>query len=159
MSETKKSYTQTLKSFSSTFWVGNLLQLTERWAYFSIFSLLALYLVAGTDNAAELHTGYFTKHGDGGVDFLPIANLTKGEVFEWAKELGIHEDLINKAPSAGLWEGQTDESEMGTSYKYIDMVLEGKADQVPEKDKAIIDRLHRVSEHKRVPAARPPIFE
>ncbi len=48
---------------------------------------------------------------------------------------------------------------MGTSYKYIDMVLEGKADQVPEKDKAIIDRLHRVSEHKRVPAARPPIFE
>ena len=112
-----------------------------------------------SDNAAELHTGYFTKHGDGGVDFLPIANLTKGEVFEWAKELGIHEDLINKAPSAGLWEGQTDESEMGTSYKYIDMVLEGKADQVPEKDKAIIDRLHRVSEHKRVPAARPPIFE
>ena len=112
-----------------------------------------------TDNAAEIHTGYFTKHGDGGVDFLPIANLTKGEVFEWAKELGIHEDLINKAPSAGLWEGQTDESEMGTSYKYIDMVLEGKADQVPEKDRAIIERLHRVSEHKRVPAARPPIFE
>ena len=49
MAEQKKSYTQTLKSFSSTFWVGNLLQLTERWAYFSIFSLLALYLVAGTD--------------------------------------------------------------------------------------------------------------
>ena len=49
MSETKKTYTQTLKSFSSTFWVGNFLQLTERWAYFSIFSLLALYLVAGTD--------------------------------------------------------------------------------------------------------------
>lgn len=117
------------------------------------------YLVAGTDNAAEIHTGYFTKHGDGGVDFLPIANLTKGEVFEWAKELGIHEDLINKAPSAGLWEGQTDESEMGTSYKYIDMIIEGKADQVPEKDRAIIERLHRVSEHKRVPAARPPIFE
>ena len=49
MSETKKSYSQTLKSFTTTFWVGNLLQLTERWAYFSIFSLLALYLVAGTD--------------------------------------------------------------------------------------------------------------
>ena len=49
MSETKKTYAQTLKSFSSTFWVGNFLQLTERWAYFSIFSLLALYLVAGTD--------------------------------------------------------------------------------------------------------------
>ena len=49
MSENKRSYLQTLKSFSSTFWVGNFLQLTERWAYFSIFSLLALYLVAGTD--------------------------------------------------------------------------------------------------------------
>ncbi|WP_300277960.1 NAD(+) synthase, partial [Peptacetobacter sp.] len=88
------------------------------------------YLVVGTDNAAELHTGYFTKHGDGGVDILPLANLTKSEVFEWAKELGIHEDLINKAPSAGLWEGQTDENEMGTTYNYIDAVLEGRREDV-----------------------------
>lgn len=117
------------------------------------------YLVAGTDNAAELLTGYFTKFGDGGVDFLPIANLPKYEVYEWAKELGIHEDLINKAPSAGLWEGQTDEDEMGTSYKYIDMVVDGKRDQVPEKDLEIIDRLNRVSEHKRSVVARPPIFK
>lgn len=117
------------------------------------------YLVAGTDNAAELLTGYFTKYGDGGVDILPIANLTKKEVYEWAKELGIHEDLINKAPSAGLWEGQTDENEMGTTYNYIDLVVEGKRDQVPEKDLEIIDRLHRVSEHKRVPVPRPPVFE
>ncbi len=117
------------------------------------------YLVAGTDNAAEVYTGYFTKHGDGGVDILPIANLTKSEVYEWAKELGIHEDLINKAPSAGLWEGQTDENEMGTSYKYIDMVVEGKKDQVPQRDLEIIERLHRVSEHKRKTAPKPPIFE
>ncbi|MBS5596706.1 NAD(+) synthase [Peptostreptococcus anaerobius] len=117
------------------------------------------YLVAGTDNAAELLTGYFTKYGDGGVDFLPLANLTKAEVYEWAKELGIHDDLISKAPSAGLWDGQTDENEMGTTYKYIDMVIEGKRDQVPEKDLAIIDRLHRVSEHKRVPVPRPPKWD
>lgn len=117
------------------------------------------YLVAGTDNAAELYTGYFTKFGDGGVDMLPIANLPKHEVYEWAKELGIHEDLINKAPSAGLWEGQTDENEMGTTYAYIDKVVEGKRDEVPEKDLEIIERLHRVSEHKRVPAPKPPIFE
>lgn len=117
------------------------------------------YLVAGTDNAAEVYTGYFTKFGDGGVDILPIANLTKREVYEWAKELGVHEDLINKAPSAGLWEGQTDENEMGTTYNYIDKVVEGKRDEVPEKDLEIIDRLHRVSEHKRVPAPKPPIFE
>ena len=117
------------------------------------------YLVAGTDNAAELYTGYFTKFGDGGVDILPIANLSKREVYEWAKELGIHEDLINKAPSAGLWEGQTDENEMGTTYDYIDKVVAGKKDEVPEKDLEIIERLHRVSEHKRVPAPKPPIFE
>lgn len=117
------------------------------------------YLVAGTDNAAEVYTGYFTKFGDGGVDILPIANLPKYEVYEWAKELGVHEDIINKAPSAGLWEGQTDENEMGTTYAYIDMVVEGKKDHVPEKDLEIIERLHRVSEHKRVPAPKPPIFE
>lgn len=117
------------------------------------------YLVAGTDNAAELLTGYFTKYGDGGVDFLPLANLTKAEVYEWAKELGIHDDLINKAPSAGLWDGQTDENEMGTTYKYIDMVIDGKRDMVPEKDLEIIDRLNRVSEHKRVPVPRPPKWD
>ncbi len=116
------------------------------------------YLVAGTDNAAELYTGYFTKYGDGGVDFLPIANLTKEEVYEWAKELGIHSDLIDKAPSAGLWEGQTDENEMGTTYHYIDLVVQGRKSEVPQKDLEIIERLHRVSEHKRVPAPKPPIF-
>lgn len=116
------------------------------------------YLVAGTDNAAEVYTGYFTKYGDGGVDFLPIANLPKHEVYEWAKELGVHEDIINKAPSAGLWEGQTDENEMGTTYHYIDLVVEGREDEVPKKDLDIIKRLHRVSEHKRVAVPRPPIW-
>lgn len=116
------------------------------------------YLVVGTDNAAEIHTGYFTKHGDGGVDLIPLANLTKREVYEWAKELGVHDDVINKAPSAGLWEGQTDEIEMGTTYDMIDAVLEGRLDEVPQKDQDIIARLHRISEHKRHTAAAPPKF-
>ncbi len=117
------------------------------------------YLVVGTDNAAEVHTGYFTKYGDGGVDLVPIANLPKAEVYEWAKELGVHNDVINKAPSAGLWEGQTDENEMGTTYNMIDKVLAGKRDEVPQKDLEIIDRLHRISAHKREVAPAPPIFE
>lgn len=116
------------------------------------------YLVVGTDNAAEIHTGYFTKHGDGGVDLVPLANITKREVYEWAKALGVHEDVINKAPSAGLWEGQTDEIEMGTTYDMIDSVVEGRLDEVPEKDQEIIARLHRISEHKRHTAAAPPKF-
>lgn len=116
------------------------------------------YLVVGTDNAAEIHTGYFTKYGDGGVDLVPLANLTKRDVYEWAKVLGVHEDVINKSPSAGLWEGQTDEIEMGTTYDMIDAVVEGRLDEVPEKDKEIIERLHRISEHKRHIAAKPPKF-
>lgn len=116
------------------------------------------YLVVGTDNAAEIHTGYFTKYGDGGVDLIPLANLTKKEVYEWAKVLGVHDDIINKAPSAGLWEGQTDENEMGTTYDMIDAIVEGRIDEVPQKDKEIIARLHRVSEHKRHTAAAPPKF-
>ncbi|CEO14232.1 NAD(+) synthase [Paraclostridium sordellii] len=116
------------------------------------------YLVVGTDNAAEIHTGYFTKYGDGGVDLIPLANLTKREVYEWAKALGVHEDIINKAPSAGLWEGQTDENEMGTTYDMIDAIVEGKISDVPKKDQDIIARLHRISEHKRHTASAPPKF-
>lgn len=116
------------------------------------------YLVVGTDNAAEIHTGYFTKYGDGGVDLVPLANLTKRDVYEWAKALGVHEDVINKSPSAGLWEGQTDEIEMGTTYDMIDAVVEGRLDEVPQKDKEIIERLHRISEHKRHIAPKPPKF-
>ncbi|MGX8795602.1 NAD(+) synthase [Fusibacter sp. JL298sf-3] len=115
------------------------------------------YLVAGTDNAAELYTGYFTKYGDGGVDLLPIAHLLKQDVFKWAEELDVPQQIIDRKPSAGLWDGQTDEDEMGTTYDRIDAFLCGE--EVPEKDKAIIERLHRVSEHKRNMPPAPPAFE
>ncbi len=114
------------------------------------------YLVSGTDNAAEWYTGYFTKYGDGGVDLVPLVNFTKGEVREMAKVLGVPKEIIEKAPSAGLWEGQTDENEMGTTYEMIDKYLKGKA--VPDKDKQVIERMHRISEHKRNLAAKPPKF-
>jgi len=114
------------------------------------------YLVSGTDNAAELLTGYFTKYGDGGVDMLPLAHLTKREVFEWAKVLGVPQSVIERAPSAGLWEGQTDESEMGTTYDMIDDYIEGK--EIPEADKVIIERMNRVTEHKRTMPPAPPAF-
>ncbi|WIF94349.1 NAD(+) synthase [Caminicella sporogenes] len=114
------------------------------------------YLVAGTDNAAELYTGYFTKYGDGGVDILPIANLTKREVYEWGRFLGVPQSVLDRPPSAGLWEGQTDESEMGTTYDMIDDLLEGK--EIPEKDKKIIEKLHKRTEHKRKMPPMPPKF-
>lgn len=115
------------------------------------------YLVAGTDNAAELLTGYFTKYGDGGVDILPLAHLTKREVFEWARYLGVPQSVIDRKPSAGLWEGQTDEDEMGVTYDAIDDYIEGKP--VSEEDKKIIERMHARTEHKRVMPPAPPAFD
>lgn len=80
-------------------------------------------LVLGTGNRTELLTGYFTKYGDGGVDLLPIGGLYKTQVFQLARHLKIPERIISKAPSAGLWVGQTDEEELGISYLLLDQIL------------------------------------
>lgn len=114
------------------------------------------YLVTGTDNAAEWYTGYFTKYGDGGVDLVPLVHFSKGQVYEMAKILGVPEQVLQKKPSAGLWEGQTDESEMGTTYNKIDTFLQGK--DIPEKDRRVIESLHAKTAHKRRLAAAPPNF-
>lgn len=114
------------------------------------------YLVVGTDNAAEIYTGYFTKYGDGGVDILPIAHLKKEEVFQWSRYLGIPQSILDRPPSAGLWEGQTDEGEMGTTYTMVDALLDGK--DIPQKDRDVIEGLHRRSEHKRKLPDVPPKF-
>ncbi|MCX7903123.1 MAG: NAD(+) synthase [Caloramator sp.] len=105
------------------------------------------YLVAGTGNKSELTVGYFTKYGDSGVDILPLASFVKHEVWELARYFNVPEEIINKAPSAGLWENQTDEKEMGITYKELDeYILTGKAS---ERVKNIVDDLNRKSQHKR----------
>jgi NAD+ synthase len=91
-------------------------------------------IVMGTGNKSELLVGYFTKYGDGGVDFLPIGDLYKTEVRELAKKVGIPRRLIEKAPSAGLWEGQTDEGELGVSYEKLDQILLGFEMLVDNRD-------------------------
>ncbi|RYG74810.1 NAD(+) synthase [Lentibacillus lipolyticus] len=105
------------------------------------------YLVTGTDNAAEWYTGYFTKHGDGGVDILPLVDFLKHEVKEMGEYLGVPQEILDKQPSADLWEGQTDEAELGTTYAKIDAYLKGE--DIPEKDKEIIQQLHSRTAHKR----------
>ncbi|TFF88957.1 MAG: NAD+ synthase [Promethearchaeota archaeon] len=80
-------------------------------------------LVAGTGNRAEMAIGYFTKYGDGGVDFEPLGSLYKCEVRALAKILGVPTKIIKKPPSPGLWPGQTDEGEIGLSYEEIDEIL------------------------------------
>ena len=114
-------------------------------------------LVIGTDNADERYVGYFTKHGDGACDILPIAHLIKGEVVEACKIYGIRDSLAERVPTAGLYEGQTDEKEMGVSYKDLDAFLLGV--DIPEAPKARIDYLHKISEHKRKDIPTPVEFE
>jgi NAD+ synthase len=80
-------------------------------------------IVAGTGNRTELLVGYFTKYGDGGVDILPIGDLYKTEVREIANYLGVPKCIIEKAPTAGLWTGQTDEEELGIKYESLDKIL------------------------------------
>lgn len=109
-------------------------------------------LVAGTGNRSEYYMGYFTKWGDGAYDLNPIADLTATEVFEFLRWLNAPESIITKAPSAGLFEGQTDEDDMGVTYAAIDKyIITGEA---TDEDKAIIDRYHSRSEHKRTFNAR-----
>jgi NAD+ synthase len=105
------------------------------------------YLVAGSTNRSELAVGYFTKYGDGGVDILPLGNLDKGQVRELASFLGIPQPIIDKPPSAGLWEGQTDEDEMGFSYNELDRyLLTGEASDTV---RAKIESRIAASNHKR----------
>ena len=104
-------------------------------------------IVAGTGNRSEAYMGYFTKWGDGAYDFNPIADLTATEVFEFLRYLNAPSSIIEKAPSAGLFEGQTDEKEMGVTYKAIDKyITEGKGE--PE-DVETINRYHLRNLHKR----------
>ena len=108
-------------------------------------------LVAGTGNRSEAYMGYFTKWGDGAYDLNPIADLTVTEIYEFLRYLNAPQSIIDKAPSAGLFEGQTDEAEMGVTYAAIDRFL--MTGEGEEADLAIIDRFHKRSEHKRTGAA------
>lgn len=110
-------------------------------------------LVVGTGNRSEAEVGYFTKYGDGGVDILPLGNLLKTQVGELAKYLKIPEKIIEKTPSAGLWEGQTDEGELGISYETLDKYLLGE--DVGEAGKRIEEK-RRKSMHKKEFPPIPP---
>src|SRR5215204_2324608 len=117
-------------------------------------------LVVGTRNKTELAIGYFTKYGDGGVDILPLGDLDKSAVRSLARALGVPEPVISKPPSAGLWEGQTDEAEIGLTYADLDRALasfaggeirESLAPDTTDRISALIS----ASEHKRCPI---PVF-
>lgn len=117
------------------------------------FANLNCYLVAGSGNRSELAVGYFTKYGDGGVDIMPIAGLIKRQVVELAKYLEIPREIIQKPPSAGLWEGQTDEVEMGVTYEELDSYLLGHQGSTHAIEK--IESMMKQNAHKRIPPLSP----
>lgn len=111
------------------------------------------YRVVGTGNKSEIRTGYFTKYGDSGVDLEPLGGLLKEEVWELACCLGVPQEITDKKPTAGLWEGQTDEAEMGFSYRVLDNYLKGEEIDPSLQEKIVA--LEQAGEHKR---KMPPVF-
>ncbi|MEM4326894.1 MAG: NAD+ synthase [Candidatus Diapherotrites archaeon] len=112
-------------------------------------------IVTGTGNKTEFHLGYFTKYGDAAADFFPIISLLKKQVIELAEQLEIPQKIIEKKPTAELWKGQTDEKEIGLTYKEIDeileLVLKNKTNKLNNKKKSLkrILELIKKSKHKR----------
>ncbi|MDR0309650.1 MAG: NAD+ synthase [Candidatus Methanoplasma sp.] len=126
------------------------------------------YLVVGTTNRSEYMMGYFTKFGDGASDIMPMVGLYKTQVRQVAEMIGVPKEIIEKVPTAGMWEGQTDEEEMGITYRDLDIVLDGisfgASDDDIIKDSGII--ASKVSEirgrtasmeHKRMQARCPAL--
>ncbi|MHA2183299.1 MAG: NAD+ synthase [Promethearchaeota archaeon] len=119
------------------------------------------YLIGGTGNRTELAIGYFTKYGDGGVDIEPLGGLYKCEVKEIARKLNVPEIIINKPPSAGLWEGQTDEGELGIKYDVIDEIIYRldynlNLNDLKKSDVDKVKKMMKTSQHK---LNVPPAYE
>ena len=117
-------------------------------------------LVAGTGNKVEdFGVGFYTKYGDGGVDLSPIADLYKSEVFDLSRELGVIDEILQAAPTDGLWgDDRTDEDQIGASYDELEWSMEylreGKDAGMLEGRQAevmkLYQRLNRINQHKMV---------
>ncbi len=122
------------------------------------FAALKRYLVAGTGNKVEdFGVGFYTKYGDGGVDLSPIADLMKSEVYEIARFLGINQEIIDAAPTDGLWgDDRTDEDQIGASYDELEwaMKMQEKGrnlDQFVGRERTVFEiytRLNKINQHK-----------
>ena len=111
------------------------------------YAQLKGYLVVGTSNKSEFTVGYFTKYGDSGSDLMPLVDFTKKEIFELARYLEIPDKIIQKPPSAGLFEDQTDEDEMGFTYNDLEIYINNE--KIDERIEEKINKMVKISEHKR----------
>lgn len=125
------------------------------------FAALNKYLVAGTGNKVEdFGVGFYTKYGDGGVDLSPIADLMKSEVYEIARYLEINNEIIEAAPTDGLWgDDRTDEDQLGASYNELEWAMKMYEKRKNSSDFSgreqtvfnIFKKLHKANQHKMVP--------
>jgi NAD+ synthase len=122
-------------------------------------------LVVGTGNKVEdFGVGFYTKYGDGGVDVSPIADLTKTEVRQLAKDLGVNQEIVTAKPTDGLWDdGRTDEDQIGASYEELEWVMEylesGSKYSLSDRQKDVLDiyyKFHNANMHKMISI---PIFK
>ncbi|WP_308638330.1 ammonia-dependent NAD(+) synthetase [Paenibacillus silvisoli] len=127
---------------------GNVKARTRMVAQYALAFDLNL-LVVGTDHASEAITGFFTKWGDGAVDITPLSTLNKRQVRQLAAVLGVPDSVLAKAPTAGLWEGQTDENELGITYDDNSSYLEGKTISDAAREK--LEKQFLKTAHKRNP--------
>ncbi|MHB1679506.1 MAG: NAD+ synthase [bacterium] len=95
----------------------------ERMSILYDYSYILNSLVLGTSNKSELLLGYGTIYGDMASALNPIGDIYKTQIYQLAKHLGVPESLINKAPSADLWQDQSDEKELGFTYKLADEIM------------------------------------
>lgn len=137
----------------------------ERMSILYDFSVRHQALIIGTSNKSELLLGYGTLHGDMASAINPIGDLYKTQIRELAAHLGVPAKIIQKAPTAGLWKGQTDEEELGMTYEEIDRVLYALVDdrRSPEDliqsgfEKKIIQRIIDLIQNSEFKRKLPPI--
>ena len=153
-----------LESRSLEIALGNL-RSRLRMATLYLYANVNNYLVVGTGNKDEDYgIGYFTKYGDGGVDISPIADFHKSEVYELARALGVPSRILEAPPSAGLWDGQSDEDELGMTYDEIEFGSKHLDSGRPELDSLTarqrevvkkVAELRSLNRHKLHP---PPLY-
>ena len=160
--------TTTFETFKSLFEEENKLALANsrsRLRMVTLYQVATTHkgLVVGTGNKVEDYgVGFFTKYGDGGIDISPIADLTKTEVREMAKELGIIKEILEARPTDGLWEdNRTDEDQIGASYEELEYIMnyQGDINKLSERLKEvyyIYKKFNTQNQHKMVPV---PVFK
>ena len=150
-----ESFSSTLSNFSNEHGFANS---RARLRMTTLYQVAAANkgIVVGTGNKVEdFGVGFYTKYGDGGVDISPIADCNKSEVWEIGKELGILKEIIEAAPTDGLWDdGRTDEGQLGLKYHELEEAMNNQ--NSPNRDKYETIRKQNLHKMEPIPVCKIP---